>query len=198
MRRTRQSEEDVDASWFEPVGSRSGRDRGYRCRGLRDRRRCGHGATAKINVNASEFKFVLSKKTVPAGTTVIFTVVNKGKLPHDFKIGAKKTKVLKPGQKTLLTIAFPKKGTIAFLCTLPGHAQAGMKGKFGVGVAAPPPAPPPPTADAYPDADAHARSPRRCRATRSRARRSSPRAAVLRATRWRPRVQTATSARTST
>ena len=91
----------------------------------------------KINVTASEFKFVLSKKTVPAGTTVVFTVTNKGKIPHDFKINGKKTPTLKPGKKATLTVKFPKKGAIAYLCTLPGHAQGGMKGKFGVGVKAP-------------------------------------------------------------
>jgi cytochrome c6 len=108
----------------------------------------GGGATTtvvvpkKITVTASEFKFVLSKKTLPAGSTVIFTVVNKGKIPHDFKIAGKKTKTLKKGQKTTLRVTLPKKkGAIAFLCTLPGHAPAGMKGKFGVGVAAPKPVP---------------------------------------------------------
>ena len=79
-------------------------------------RRC----PTKINVTASEFKFVLSKKTVPRGTTVIFTVTNKGKIAHDFKINGKKTPTLKPGKKATLTVVFRKKGTIAFLCTLPG------------------------------------------------------------------------------
>jgi uncharacterized cupredoxin-like copper-binding protein/cytochrome c551/c552 len=108
----------------------------------------GGGATTaavvpkKITVTASEFKFVLSKKTLPAGSTVIFTVVNKGKISHDFKIAGKKTKTLKAGQKTTLKVTLPKKkGAIAFLCTVPGHAQSGMKGKFGVGVAAPKPTP---------------------------------------------------------
>ena len=95
----------------------------------------------KINVTASEFKFVLSKKTVPAGTTVIFTVTNKGKIPHDFKINGKKTKTLKPGKKATLRVKFPKKGTIAFICTLPGHAQGRHEGqvrrrRHGAGAAA--------------------------------------------------------------
>ena len=41
----------------------------------------------KITVTATDFKFKLSKLSVKAGTTVVFTVVNKGKVPHDFKIG---------------------------------------------------------------------------------------------------------------
>ena len=101
----------------------------------------GAGTTAvlptKINVTASEFKFVLSKKTVNRGTTVLFTVTNKGKIPHDFKINGKKTPTLKPGKKATIRVVFRTKGTIAFLCTLPGHAAGGMKGKFGVGVKAP-------------------------------------------------------------
>ena len=101
-------------------------------------------APTKIAVSASEFKFVLSKKSVPAGSTVLFTVVNKGKIPHDFRIAGKKTKTLNPGQMTILTVVFPKKGTIPYLCTLPGHAQGGMKGSFGVGVVPPKPPPPPP------------------------------------------------------
>ena len=50
-----------------------------------------------IKVTATEFKFVMSKRSVPKGTTVIFKVTNKGKIEHDFKIAGKKTKLLKPG-----------------------------------------------------------------------------------------------------
>ena len=78
----------------------------------------------KINVTASEFKFVLSKKKVPRGTTVIFTVTNKGKIPHDFKIAGKKTPVLKPGKKATLRVVFRTKGAIAFVCTLPRSLPA--------------------------------------------------------------------------
>ena len=48
-------------------------------------------ATTKITVAASEFKFVFSKRSIPPTGTVIFTVVNKGKISHDFKIDGKKT-----------------------------------------------------------------------------------------------------------
>jgi nitrite reductase (NO-forming) len=113
-------------------------------------------AVTKITVSASEFKFVFSKRSAPIGT-VIFTVVNKGKISHDFKIGTKKTATLNPGQSAKLTVKFTKKGRYAYLCTLLGHAAAGMKGLFSVATApvAPPPvtstatttttAPPPPT-----------------------------------------------------
>ena len=98
-------------------------------------------ATIKIKVVASEFKFALSRRTVPVGSTVIFTVQNKGKITHDFKIAGKKTKTLNPGQSAKLTVKFAKKGKVPYICTILGHAAAGMKGTFAVGVAAvkPPP-----------------------------------------------------------
>ncbi len=98
--------------------------------------------TTKVTVTASEFKFKLSKTRVPVGT-VIFTVVNKGKISHDFKIAGKKTTTLAPGKSAKLTVKFAKKGQYAYLCTLFGHAKAGMKGKFAVATA--PVAPPPTT-----------------------------------------------------
>lgn len=95
-----------------------------------------------ITVTASEFKFALSKRTVPTGSTVIFTVINKGKIAHDFKIAGKKTPSLAPGSSAKLTVTFAKKGQSAYLCTLPGHPAAGMKGNFAIGVAPVAPAPP--------------------------------------------------------
>jgi nitrite reductase (NO-forming) len=91
----------------------------------------------KITVTASEFKFKLSRTSVPAGTTVIFTVKNVGKIGHNFKINGKITKLIAAGKSATLTVKFAKKGKFAYLCTIPGHAAGGMKGTFGVGVAAP-------------------------------------------------------------
>jgi len=79
----------------------------------------------------SEFHFTLSKKTAVHGT-VTFKVTNKGALPHDFKINGHKTKLLVPGQTQSLKITFAKKGSYPFLCTVTGHAAAGMKGTFKV------------------------------------------------------------------
>ena len=97
----------------------------------------------KVTVTAKEFSFKLSKRKVPKGV-VVFTVINKGKISHDFKIAGKKTKTLNPGKKATLRVVFKKKGRFAYVCTLPGHARLGMKGVLGVNVTPPPPAPPPP------------------------------------------------------
>ena len=90
--------------------------------------------TTKVTVTMTEFKFKLSKSKVPLGT-VIFTVVNKGKVAHDFKINGKKTPRIAPGKSAKLTVKFTKSGNLAYLCTLPGHAAAGMKGKLAIGKA---------------------------------------------------------------
>jgi len=76
----------------------------------------------------TEFHFLLSKKTAPAGT-VIFKVTNKGKLMHDFKIAGHKTPLLKTGKSATLKVTL-KKGSYTYKCTVDAHAAAGMKGTF--------------------------------------------------------------------
>ena len=83
-----------------------------------------------ITVTAKEFKFVLSARSVKAGV-VTFKVVNKGKLPHDFKIAGKKTPMLKAGKSATLKVTLTK-GSKPYICTVPGHAPAGMKGTLKV------------------------------------------------------------------
>jgi uncharacterized cupredoxin-like copper-binding protein len=84
-----------------------------------------------ITVTATEFKFKLSKASVPKGS-VTFKLVNKGKVPHDFKINGKKTPTIAGGKTASITVKFAKAGKFPYLCTIPGHAAAGMKGSFTV------------------------------------------------------------------
>lgn len=88
----------------------------------------------KVTVTAgtpTEFKFKLSKTVVPKGV-VTFVVTNKGQLPHDFKIAGKTTKLLQNGKSQTLKITFKKAGKYPYLCTVSGHAAAGMKGTVTV------------------------------------------------------------------
>jgi len=103
-----------------------------------------------VNVTAgqpSELAFKLSKlSSLPVGK-VTFKVTNKGKIVHDFKVCARPaattkantctgtgTKKIQPGKSAIVTVTFKAKGKYEFLCTVPGHAGAGMKGLVGVGV----------------------------------------------------------------
>ena len=40
--------------------------------------------------------------------------------------------MVKPGKKLTLTVTIKKAGKYPYLCTVPGHAAAGMKGTFTV------------------------------------------------------------------
>jgi uncharacterized cupredoxin-like copper-binding protein/mono/diheme cytochrome c family protein len=110
-------------------------------------------AAAKVTVvtvtagKPSELAFKLSKlSALPVGA-VTFRVKNAGALSHDFKLCTttvttsaknacvgKVTKMLKAGQSTTLAVVLKRKGKYEFLCTVPGHAGAGMKGLLGIGV----------------------------------------------------------------
>jgi uncharacterized cupredoxin-like copper-binding protein len=83
-----------------------------------------------VTVTMKEFKFVLSKKTVPHGA-VTFKLVNKGTIAHDFKIAGKKSKLIQAGKSGKLIVTL-KAGKLKYLCTVPGHAAAGMKGTLKV------------------------------------------------------------------
>ena len=83
-----------------------------------------------VTVQMKEFKFILSKKSVPHGT-VTFKLVNKGTIAHDFKIGTKKSKLISAGKTGKLVVTL-KAGKVKYLCTVPGHAVAGMKGVLKV------------------------------------------------------------------
>ena len=103
-------------------------------------------ASGTITVTAgkpSEFGFKLSAKTVAHGA-VTFVVTDGGNVPHNFKVCSapsatkadtckgKGTPMITPGSKATLKVTFLKAGTYEYLCTVPGHATAGMKGLMKV------------------------------------------------------------------
>ena len=87
-------------------------------------------STAKYTVTAVDFRFKNMPARVPPGTHT-FTLVNRGEATHDLKVGPKKTRILNGGERAVLKVTL-KRGTYAFLCTVPGHAPLGMKGKLVV------------------------------------------------------------------
>jgi hypothetical protein len=113
----------------------------------------GHASAAKVSIvtvtagEPNELSFLLSRSSdIPAGL-VQFKVTDRGVAFHNFKICTslagtalvdscvgKATKDLRRGQSTTLTVTL-KQGMHEFLCTLSGHAAAGMKGLIGIGVA---------------------------------------------------------------
>jgi uncharacterized cupredoxin-like copper-binding protein len=89
-------------------------------------------ATTKVAVTGKEFSLHLSRTSISRPGTVIFTFRNVGTMAHDFRIGGKTSKLIGPHKTAALTVTFHEKGRFTYLCTVPGHAQAGMKGVFTV------------------------------------------------------------------
>jgi uncharacterized cupredoxin-like copper-binding protein len=85
-----------------------------------------------VQVRGGEFFFRLSTKSTPRPGKVTFVFKNIGHVQHDFKINGKKTPLISPGKTARLVVTFKKKGKFPYLCTVPGHAAAGMKGAFTV------------------------------------------------------------------
>ena len=61
------------------------------------------------------------------------TVRNNGKTQHDFTVtGLTGTKLLDPGAEETIALAGLDPGTYDFICSVPGHADGGMKGVITV------------------------------------------------------------------
>jgi uncharacterized cupredoxin-like copper-binding protein len=83
----------------------------------------------KVTVTAVDYRFRLSKPSVPKGKPILFTLVNRGKTVHDFDFPSRKgTPIIAPGKRTTLRLTFAKKGRYQYYCSVPRHAELGMSG----------------------------------------------------------------------
>jgi uncharacterized cupredoxin-like copper-binding protein len=110
------------------------------------------GRTVEISAN-DDFTFEPAEVSVAPGETVIFRVVNRGSLVHDFTLGDQATQdeheaemaemedmahdepnvmTLPAGETVELTWTFPESGTVLIGCHQPGHYDAGMKGEITI------------------------------------------------------------------
>jgi uncharacterized cupredoxin-like copper-binding protein len=85
-----------------------------------------------VKVSGGEFYFKLSTKSIAKPGKVTFAFRNAGHMEHDFRIDGKQTPLIKPGKTATVVVTFKRKGKYTYLCTVPGHAAAGMKGVFTV------------------------------------------------------------------
>jgi uncharacterized cupredoxin-like copper-binding protein len=83
------------------------------------------GTTDRVTM--TEFHFALAPTSVHKGL-VRFTLINKGGVGHDLKINGKKSAIIGPQKSGSFSVRFLKAGRYRYLCTVPGHANAGMKG----------------------------------------------------------------------
>lgn len=88
-----------------------------------------------VEIVMTEMRFSPNRIDARAGQSVLVTIVNQGSERHDLAFPAigmpdfRGVETLAmPGQSSRLTISFDAPGTYPFICTIPGHAAAGMTG----------------------------------------------------------------------
>lgn len=88
----------------------------------------------KLEITGNEFAYNPSTIQAKVGKPLEITFKNSGNYPHDFSIPQMnvQSKVLSPGQQETLLVTPTKTGTFAFMCTIPGHVEKGMKGTLNV------------------------------------------------------------------
>jgi uncharacterized cupredoxin-like copper-binding protein len=97
----------------------------------------GSAATQQLTVKAMDtMKFDPPTLSAKAGQPIQVTLDNTGALVHDFSITDGVSQPIKsvaqPGQKAVATFTIDKPGTYTYLCSQPGHEQAGMKGTLTI------------------------------------------------------------------
>jgi uncharacterized cupredoxin-like copper-binding protein len=84
----------------------------------------------------NSMSFAPASLTVKAGQPVEITLVNDGALAHDFTLTEGVSSPFKldspGGQTTRATFTVERAGTYSFVCSVPGHAPLGMRGRLVV------------------------------------------------------------------
>ena len=87
----------------------------------------------KVTVTMTDFKFRLSKTSVPRNTPIVFTVINRGPSPHDFDLpGKEDAGHRRPARGRRMKVTFKRAGKVRYVCTVPRHASFGMVGNLTV------------------------------------------------------------------
>lgn len=82
-----------------------------------------------ISVEATEFRFDPDRVVVSTGEAVNLTLVNRGALLHDLTVPDLGLRLVAgPGETVTAGLAAQQPGEYRLLCTVPGHAEAGMVG----------------------------------------------------------------------
>ena len=89
-------------------------------------------ATGKtIEIEAFDLGFKPAQVSVPAAGTYDVTFRNTGASPHDLTFADGTKIVADPAETATGTVTVPA-GGVTFICSIPGHEQAGMKGAVSV------------------------------------------------------------------
>jgi len=82
-------------------------------------------------VNAVDLGFDPKELSVPKAGAYEVHFQNAGQIPHDITFADGTTAKANPGEMVVVTVNVPASG-LTFLCSVPGHADAGMRGSITV------------------------------------------------------------------
>lgn len=93
------------------------------------------GAGGSSTIVLEDMRFTPNRIDAKVGVPLSLQLTNKGTQRHDLNfealhmpgLGAVES-ILEPGETRTITLTFDQAGTHTFICTLPGHAAAGMTG----------------------------------------------------------------------
>lgn len=97
------------------------------------------GSSGVADVVLEEMRFKPNRINAKVGVPLTMRLTNKGTERHDLNfesihmpglVGVES--ILEPGETRSITLTFDEPGTHLFICTLPGHAAAGMTGALFV------------------------------------------------------------------
>lgn len=91
-------------------------------------------AASEVHLTVKEWSFQPATLQLPAGKPVTLVLDNKGQIDHDVTVPSLGISLKAgAGKSATQTITADKAGTFAFLCSIPGHKEAGMQGQVQVG-----------------------------------------------------------------
>ena len=95
----------------------------------------GSGSSGSADIVLEDMRFTPNRIDAKVGVPLTVRLTNKGTERHDLNfqsihmpgLGGVES-ILEPGETRTITLTFDQPGTHTFICTLPGHATAGMTG----------------------------------------------------------------------
>jgi nitrite reductase (NO-forming) len=94
----------------------------------------GHGggtAAGTLEITSVDLGFTPKELLVDEPGTYEVRLTNDGAIPHDITFPGGQTTTVQPGETGSVTVDVPADG-LQFICSIPGHADAGMQGAISV------------------------------------------------------------------
>ncbi len=91
----------------------------------------GPASATTLEIEAFDLGFTPSELTVQAAGRYAVMLMNTGQVAHDITFPGGEQAIAEPGASATVEVDVPAEG-LSFLCSIPGHAQAGMTGTIAV------------------------------------------------------------------